>query len=134
MSAGNIDDLMDLWSSYSSDLGSGDAPFRNNKDFLRTIDSISLGDVPWKCFKVRYDGDVPDFGYVPSWTTREHHVYYRNPLEIVHNILANQDYKDGFDYAPFREFRDEKRRWTDVMSGNWAWKQAVSVYILCAII
>ena len=40
-------------------------------------------------------------------------------------MIPNPEFKGQFDYAPYREFEDGTRRWTDVMSGNWAWKQAV---------
>jgi len=133
MSAGNVDELMELWSSYSSEPSgdNSDAPFYDHKDLQRTIDSITIGDVPWESFEVKYDGNVPETGHIPSWMTKEHHVYYRNPLEVVRNLISNENFKDGFDYTPFREFQGDNRRWTDVMSGNWAWKQAVSFPILC---
>ncbi|KIJ05035.1 hypothetical protein PAXINDRAFT_21688 [Paxillus involutus ATCC 200175] len=53
-------------------------------------------------------------------------VWYRDPHEVVKNMLANADYKDEMDYAPFREFSSEgdEQQWQDFMSGSWAWSQA----------
>ena len=42
-------------------------------------------------------------------------------------MLANQDFHGFFDYAPFRQYDDKGiRRYEHLMSGDWAWKQAVS--------
>jgi hypothetical protein len=53
-------------------------------------------------------------------------------------MLANADYKDEMDYAPFREFLSEgdEQQWQDFMSGSWAWSQAVScsVFIFCYLL
>jgi hypothetical protein len=45
---------------------------------------------------------------------------------VVHEMLSNPDFKKEFDYAPYREYRGGKQRWSDFMSGNWSWRQAVS--------
>lgn len=121
MSQADVDTLMRLWATTSSD---GHAPFSNHHDMLATIDAINLRDIPWTSFSANYSGDIPPAN-PPDWMLKEYTVYFRNPLCVVRSIILNPDFKDQFDYAPFREFEDGSRRWTDVMSGNWAWKQAV---------
>lgn len=102
-----------------------DPPFRDHKELLATIDAIPYGDIPWKSFKAKYQGDFPS-GEVPEWMTTEYEVHYRDPHQVVLNMLANPDFDGHFDYMPFQEFANEKRRWSNFMSGNWAWRQAVS--------
>lgn len=126
MSGGNIDALLDLWAA--SLLPHGDLPpFRNHADLYETIDRTPLGDVQWQSFKLSYGGPKPD-GEVPTWMTDEHTVHFRDPREIVKNMLANPDFKEEIDYAPLREFdgRTRSRCLRNFMGGEWAWRQAVS--------
>ena len=55
--------------------------------------------------------------------TTEYHLWYRDPRAVIHNILAHSDLVDGIDYVPYREFVGGKRRYSDFMSGDWAWNQ-----------
>lgn len=55
-SAGNSDNLLDLWKASLLEYGGPFAPFRDHKDLFKTIDSIPLGDVPWQCIEVSYSG------------------------------------------------------------------------------
>jgi Plavaka transposase len=75
---------------------------------------------------MQYQGAVPEDGEIPTWMLQNHKVYYRDPRQVVHNILSNVDFQGEFDYTPFREFISGKRQWCDFMSRNWAWDQAVS--------
>jgi hypothetical protein len=102
-----------------------DPPFADHKDLYATIDAIQQGDVPWQSFSIQYTGPLPD-GVVPEWMTQKYEVWFRSPLEIFEKQLANPDFKDEIDWAPKRIFKNGKRQLTDLFSGNWAWKQAVS--------
>jgi hypothetical protein len=63
--------------------------------------------------------------------TTNYHIWYRDPQKVIHNIFANPDLADGIDYTPYREFENEKRRYCDFMSGDWAWMQCVRVIFFC---
>ena len=69
---------------------------------------------------------------------KQYTVFFRDPLAVVRSIVSNPDFNGKFAYAPYKEFEDENRRWQDLMSGEWAWKQAVSLFslqiplVLCA--
>jgi hypothetical protein len=126
MSQADMDTLMRLWATTTSD---GCAPFQNHQEMLATIDAINLGDIPWQSFSAKYSGDIPPAD-PPDWMLKEYTVYFRDPLSVVRSMISNPDFKGQFDYAPYREFEDGKRRWTDLMSGNWAWKQAVCFDLL----
>jgi Plavaka transposase len=120
---------MDIWAAHSAPFNQS-APFDNDKELKQRIDEINLEKMPWSSYNVRYTGEVPLLR--PSaWMKKTYEVWYRDPRQVVHNILANEDFNGEFDYTPFREMRDGKREWSDFMSGNWAWNQAVK---LCSLL
>ena len=130
MSAGQADRLFDLWASTL--LKHGDLPpFADHRDLYTTIDSIPLGGVKWEAFSCVYTGEKPDGNY-PSWMDGSYDVWYRNPHEVVRNMLANPAYSDEMDYRPYREYstNGDERQWRDFMSADWAWDQAVRVSFL----
>jgi hypothetical protein len=112
---------MELWASTTAD---GRAPFHDHQEMVETIDAIHGGDTPWQSFTASYAGAKPPSN-IPDWMLKEHTIFFRDPLAVVRNIISNPDFDGQFDYAPYTEFEDEKQRWTDLMSGKWAWKQAV---------
>jgi hypothetical protein len=58
----------------------------------------------------------------------KYEVWFRDPLLVVRNMLANPDFDGEIDYAPFKEFNDDgKRGFQDFISGDWAWRQAVGL-------
>ena len=126
MSGNAIDTLSQLW--RASLINHGVLPddinlFERNSSLLETIDSTPVGDAPWNGFTSYYDG--PLLPNAPEWMTTGYDVWYRDPLQLLHNLLANWDFDNEFDYVPFREFdAKKKRRWRDFMSGDWAWKEA----------
>ena len=63
---------------------------------------------------------------MPSWMTAEYEVWHRNILQVLVNQMGNPDFANGQDYAAKRIFKDGKRQYSDVMSGNFAWDQSVS--------
>jgi Plavaka transposase len=118
-----IDDLLDLWAADV--LCSGrQPPFADHDDLHDMIDSIEEGRTSWHSFQVSYQGERPT-GNVPSWMDESYDVWHRDPHKVIEDLLANSDFDGSFDYVPYQEFENGKRRWSDFMSGNWAWKQAV---------
>ena len=94
MSAGNIDKLFKIWQNHSDNTG-GEAPFANHKDLYATIDTTTVGEVPWQSFKLKYCGPLPDEGAeIPAWMLDEHEVWFRDPRQLLRNLLANTDF-DG---------------------------------------
>ena len=121
-----IDILFDLWAASGDD--GIEPPFANHNDLYETIDSIQLGDLPWTCFTVKYNGPLPVGDVVvPTWMMTEHDVWCRDVRLLMRSQLANLDFDGEIDYTPLQIFGPTgKREWSNVMSGNWAWKQAVS--------
>ena len=123
-----VDILFDLWAA-SGDNGT-EPPFSSHNDLYETIDSIKLGDLPWICFTVRYNGPLLARGEVPSWMVTEHEVWCHEVCLLMHGQLANPDFDGEIDYSPLQIFGPTgKWEWSNVMTGNWAWKQAVSYFI-----
>jgi len=122
---GNINQLLDLWAA-SLLLHHDQPPFQDHNNLYKTIDAIPLGDVPWKSFLMLYNGELPNNHEVPTWMESEFDVWYCDPHTVVRNMLANPDFKDQMDYAPYHEFKTNGEwRYQDMMSGEWAWRQAV---------
>ncbi|KAG2109141.1 hypothetical protein DEU56DRAFT_975209 [Suillus clintonianus] len=122
--AAQINKLLDLWASTLQKHGDK-PPFADFRDLHKTIDKTPLGDVKWQSFSVRYNGERPAAD-VPPWMDQDFDVWYRDPREVVRNMLANPDYIEEFDYRPYREFLTDgdERQWRDFMSGDWVWDQA----------
>ena len=122
MPADQIDDLLDIIASSLPD--STDPLFENHNDIYDRINEIAVGEVPWQCFTASYSGALP--AITPPWMLADYDIWFRDPRTLVRNQLANADFKDEVDYAAKQVFDDNhKRVWSDFMSGNWAWEQAV---------
>jgi hypothetical protein len=128
MSAGEVEQLLRVWAAHSIENNKDDsvgAPFTNKQHLLNTIDNISYGELSWQSFKVRYLGELTDSS--PAWKKQTYTIYTRNSLEALRSMLANSSFEEDFDYRPFEEYYGAgKRRWSHLMSGGWAWRQAVS--------
>lgn len=108
----------------------GAAPlFDSHRDLLATIDAIKQGEQTWEHFSIRYNGVLPD--NPPSWMTEGDEsfgVWFREPLNVLHEMIANPELQQGFEYAPFREWHQNGSRvYRNFMSGNFSWRQAVSI-------
>lgn len=128
MSGGKINELMDILVALEQDRSGHEEsipPFANAQDLYNVIDATELGDVPWQAFSVKYEGDIPL--NAPKWMLDSHEVWFRDPLRVMENQIGNQDFgPDEMDYAPKQVFsRTGKRQFSDLMSGDWAWNQAV---------
>jgi hypothetical protein len=133
MSAANIDILCTLWAASLDELGV-DPPFTGHCDLYSTIDAIPVGGVPWQSATFNYDGPRPELRdgvEIPKWMENEYEIWFRDPQLLFKNMLANRDFHGSFDYAPFRQYDNKgNRRYEHLMSGDWAWKQAVSEHLV----
>lgn len=126
MSASAVNDLMEIWDAYMEPYDAY-SPFTGTNDLLATIDATELGDAPWHRLNITYDGPVGPFS--PAWMSTSYEVWFRNPLVVAKNMLANPDFASEFDYSPYIQLgKNGQRRWTDFMSGNFAWRHSVRTY------
>ncbi|KAJ6612468.1 hypothetical protein B0H10DRAFT_2052194 [Mycena sp. CBHHK59/15] len=116
MSSKNIDYLLELWAMSvmkHDDLG----PFQNYTHLYETIDATKQGDAPW-----HWRG-------CPCLGPPMYEVWYRDPDEIIANMLNNPDFDGAFDTTPYVHVDSKgKRRWNDFMSANFAWRHCDQIY------
>ena len=88
MSAGKIDKLLNvLLALYDTQ-----PPFTSSQELYSLIDSIKQGDVPWNSFSVAYDGTCPPDGMPqPPWMDETYEVWFRDPLQVLENQIANPE-------------------------------------------
>ena len=134
MSALKIDTLMELWAVYSglqdpkNTSSSTPSPFYKHGDMYDTIDAISVGGMPWQSISLLYDSPIPE--NPPSWMEAEHTVWFRDPHLFFKNMLDNPKFQNSIDYAPLWQYdTDDQHHYQNFMSGDWAWKQAVTLLI-----
>lgn len=125
MPAQQIDTLLDIWTESLRNAG-GHLLFANHKDLYKTIDAIQLGEVKWEYFSVKYTRTNDDNEQEP-WTEDTYDVWYRCPLQMIHNLLGNPLLASKMDYRPYWEYDTQTNecRFQDFMSGDWTWDQAV---------
>ncbi|KAE9396973.1 hypothetical protein BT96DRAFT_958047 [Gymnopus androsaceus JB14] len=112
MSQSHTNELLDIWLLYQrqisqqaqAEASESRAPFIDHADMFSTIDEIQAGSAPWK-------------------------IWYRDPDTVIANILSNPEFSQDFDTAPYIHMdKAGKRRWSDFMSGNFAWRHATQIY------
>jgi hypothetical protein len=124
-SAGLINKALDIWAATVS----GTAPWKSSKQLYATIDAIKLGDSPWKTYTVRYQGPLPT-GTAPKWMTQTYELCARDSRQVLlHQLKTTQFTKDKINLSPYRQFdSNHQRTWSNLMSADWAWTQAVRSY------
>ncbi|KAI9432522.1 hypothetical protein H4582DRAFT_1821021 [Lactarius indigo] len=126
ISATNIDVLLQLWAQSMSKFDSP-APFKNHEDLYTLINSSAHSDVPWECLVTTVPEGVDKDA--PSWMRTVYEVWYRNPDSMVSKMLSNPDFQGQFDLLPYVDLNaDGTRRWSNVMSGNIAWRRSGDIF------
>jgi hypothetical protein len=122
--AGLINKALDLWAATVVEFG-GAAPWKNSKELYATIDAIKRSESPWKTYTVRYQGPRP-LGALPKWMTQTYELCTRDSRQVIHHQLKTTEFKDKINLSPYRQFdSNHQRTWSNLMSADWAWTQAV---------
>ena len=124
LSRRKIDKILELWAATLVPHGRS-PPITNHRDLHRQIDAIELGNVRWENARLKYNGPRPEVTRPPEWKTAEYDVWYRNPRQVITNILSNTDFDGHIDYVAYQEFNGEERQYGNMMSGDWASRQSV---------
>lgn len=123
--ASHINKALDIWTAIVMKHGE-EAPWANAASFYQTIDTIEHGDLPWKSFNIRYQGPLPS-GTPPRWMTETYVLCARDSRQVLQHQLATTQFEGKFDRIPYRQFDSNGQRvWSNLMSADWAWSQAVS--------
>jgi len=103
--------------------------FASHTALEEAIDAIEAGDAPWQCFVVTYQSQRPPRN-VPRWMDQEFEIWTRDPLVVACHHIANREFYDQWDYAPYHEFvphpdgtHERVRKYKDFMSAKWSWSQ-----------
>ena len=131
LSARQLNDMLNAVVARNISRGgtADDAIFQSHGHVMETIDNIQEGDLPFKSFSIQYTGPVDENS--PSWKRAEYIIHCRDTLSVVESIAANPEFKGFFNYKPYKEYVGRhRRRWSNLMSGQWAWKQSVSMFII----
>ena len=103
----------------------GDAPWQNTDELYAAIDTIQYGDSPWKTYRVQYQGPRPP-GTPPKWMTETYELCTRDSRQVLQNQLATTQFEGKINLIPYHQFDGKGRRvWSNLMSADWAWSQAV---------
>ena len=124
LSQRKINYILELWAATLVPHNDS-APITNHLNLHRQIDAIGLGNIQWEHEYLKYKGPLPTTTRHPEWKTAEYDVWYRDPREVIKNILARPDFDGHVDYGAYQEFDNEKRQYGNMMSGDWAWRQSV---------
>ncbi len=127
LSEARTNELLKIFADTMANTG-GEGPFASAKALYTAINDIPYSSLLWKCFISEPRVNLPESA--PVWQTETYKIWYRDPDVIVWNILANPNFADSFDPLPYLETdHDDKRWWSDYMSGNFAWRHAVSLVV-----
>ena len=123
-SVSDIDKALDIWAASVMKFG-GDATWKNAAQLYETIDTIQHGDSPWKSYHIQYQGPRPA-GIPPKWMTETYLLCARDSRQVLQHQLASTQFDGKINFVPYRQFDGMKQRvWSNLMSANWAWSQAV---------
>ncbi|KAG6808699.1 hypothetical protein H0H92_003209 [Tricholoma furcatifolium] len=122
MAATPLNDLMQVWGARHSEMG---PPFTSKQHLHDIIDSTEMGGVSWQSFIGRYSGEIREIDIETApWKLKDYDVWFRDPLLVLRSQLGNSDFKGEMDVAAKHIYdANGKRRYGDVMSGEWAHRQ-----------
>ena len=121
-----IDRALQLCAAQSAKNGFDNVPWKLADDIYATIDEVRQGDNPWRSVTFCYQGCLPE--NPPKWMTEDFILVTHNICSVLCEQIACTDFDGHWDYVPFMEFNDTGDRvWTNLMSADWAAKQAICV-------
>ena len=125
-SAEKIDQALDMWAATVMEFG-GDSPWENAAELYATINAIQHGDSPWRVYHICYQGPLPP-GMPPKWMVETYELCTQDSCQVLHHQLATTAFKDKINLTPYHQFDGVGRcSWSNLMSADWAWKQAVQL-------
>ena len=65
---------------------------------------------------------------IPKWKRATYEVVFRDPQILLDHQLSNPEFKNHIDYSSKLVYGENGQCvWSDVMTGNWAWNQCISI-------
>lgn len=120
-----IEKGLNLWLAAKLEAGdSTSIPWSSAAEVYATIDSIQEGAAPFQTIRFKFSGPLPDTP--PRWMTETYELCTRDARILLHNQLCTTDFKDQTNLRPYRQFNHMGDRvWSNLMSADWAWNEAV---------
>lgn len=64
--------------------------------------------------------------------TQTYELYARDPRHVLQQQLSTPEFADHFTPIPYHQFKpDGEQIFSNLMSGDWAWDQAVWHFFIC---
>jgi hypothetical protein len=96
--------------------------FKSAKDLRSRVELLPSGP-EWLMQSIKVPGGT---------TSTDLTLYYRDGLEVFKFLFGNPEYEGFMSYEPYKVYtcqRKEKRIYTEMMTGDWAWEcQVCSPY------
>ncbi|KAI0069218.1 hypothetical protein BV25DRAFT_1926438 [Artomyces pyxidatus] len=121
-SKSDINQLLKIWAAKAVLQGDSGEFYSDYDELVKTIDAITFGVAMWETFKVKYTGLITPQS--PSWHHEEYIVHTRNIRTVLHNMARNPNFDGKWETRPYQEYFKGERRFSNVMSANWAFRQA----------
>lgn len=106
-----------------------DVPWHNADALYETIDAIQTGNAPWKTYKFSYMGPKPSTP--PAWMNESYELNTRDALLLLEQQIATFEFDGQVEYVAYQEFNAKGDRiYSNLMSGDWASREAVCLHLL----
>ncbi|PBK89361.1 hypothetical protein ARMGADRAFT_1047237 [Armillaria gallica] len=102
--------------------------FKTKQQLYDQIDELPQGKgIHWRCEEFDCEGDILDKRDSSGRKMKTEHLemWYRDPIEIVRELLGNPIFKDVMAYAPIQLFTDAEGKeqvFNEMWTGEWWWK------------
>jgi hypothetical protein len=103
----------------------GNLSFHNNYSFMKKINDLPMGP-KWKCELVKATENI--CGENGEKVTEELDLWFRNPVEIIRDLIGNPAFKEHMAYAPEKAYQDKDgkvRIFDETWTGDWWWETQV---------
>ncbi|KAF5361126.1 hypothetical protein D9758_009059 [Tetrapyrgos nigripes] len=126
-SADEIREALDLHAAQAIKCGADSHGFQYDdaNELYQLIDCIDDINVPWETHQISYHGPHPPTS--PLWMTQTYKFVKRDIRQLFLQQMQETDFftSSTFNKSPYRQFNNSGQHiWSNVMSGDWAWKQA----------
>ena len=119
---------LDLWLASKLDAVKSDTceplPWGNAEAMYSTVDKIQEGVAPFQTVYFQYKGPLPP--NPPTWMTTKFELCVRDARQVLREQLRNKAFDGQFNPAPYQQYDSQSQRvFSNLMSGDWAWREAV---------
>ena len=100
--------------------------FTDKQTLLSKIDSLPSPGPAFQCQTITIAGDILDAGGQPM--VEELEIFYRDPVECVHELLSNPAFPSALHYAPVQVYEDAtctEQIFNEMWTGQWWWDTQV---------